>query len=211
MAFTSSRITWLPRWRDRRQGRRYRTYLLEGNVLVRSQPLLPHLERLPLLVEPDSADMALPLHEALLHTPHIRLVGAPSSGRRLALRQLCLRWAQGEPLPQNGIPLLYQIPAAADPHTKPLDYLCHELASLGFEHDGLVVKRMLAAGMWLLLIEGLDRLEPQARTVWQRWLQQSVIRYPALSIVVADTPTVEPWPMFSDWRLVGWQNHEAQL
>ena len=196
----SLRLSWLPRWRDRRQGQRYKQYLLEGNVLVRSAPLLPHLERLPLQVQAAMGGEALPLSAALDTSPRIRLISPPSSGRRLVIRQLCLQWAQGHTLAHNRVPLLLNL----QPTIPPLDLICRELALLGFEHDPLVVKRMLAAGMWLVLIEGWEELPATDQLRWQEWCNGVAARYPMLALVVVTGPLAEPWAMFEDWNITGW-------
>ena len=202
----SSRLNWLPRWRDRRQSRRYRSYFIDGNVLVHSTVLLPHLEQLELRVRrcDGSGDM-VSLHEAVHETPRLRLVGSHMSGKRLALRQLCLQWVQGDNLPQDSMPLLHTFEAEPTVGSTPLNLLCHELASLGFVYEPLLVKRTLAAGMWTVMLEGWERLGGEWQANWQVWCEECVTRYPALTMIVAVPPQTPAWPQFTDWELCEWE------
>ncbi len=204
MALTQSRLPFLPRLREHRDVRRYRQYLLEGNVLARSAPLLPHLERLPIMVQPVAGGPALALLVALEMSPRIRLVSPPSSGRALIMRQLCLQWAHGIALPQARLPFLYHLCANEPPTTPPFEIIRRELSGLGFEHNELMIKRSLAAGMWLFLLEGLDELDAEHQKVWAQWLTSCSERYPALATVVSTGPLGQQWTYFDDWQIVGW-------
>ena len=204
MALTQSRFPFLPRFRDYRDTRRYRQHLLEDNVLTRSAPLLPHLERVPLLVRPAGGGEAVALLTALESSPRIRLVSPPSSGRSLILRQLCLSWARGAGLPQARLPFLYHLPANEPPSTPPFAIIRREFGDLGFEQDELMIKRGLAAGLWLFLLEGWDELDSQHQAVWMGWLTACAERYPALATVVTTGPVAQRWLHFDDWLLVGW-------
>ena len=201
MALTSSRLPFLPRVREGRYLRRYRQYLLEENVLTRSAPLLPHLERLPLLVQPIAGGEAVSLAEALKNSPKIRLVSAASTMRDLISRQLCLHWAQGKQISQ-AFPLLYRLAAVQSSNITPLHLLQREFQTRGFDHDELTIKRGLAAGLWLFLLEGWDELAPDQQSAWATWLQTCADRYPALAAVVVTGPMEQSWPAFEDWVVV---------
>jgi hypothetical protein len=205
MALNQSRLPFLPRLREHRDVRRYRQHLLEGNVLARSAPLLPHLDRLPLMVQPAAGGPAMSLLAALELSPRIRLVSLPSSGRSLILRQLCLQWAHGIALPQVRLPFLYHLPANEPPTTPPFEIIRREFSLLGFEHNELMIKRGLAAGMWLFLLEGWDQMDAEHQTVWARWLTACAERYPALATVVSTGPLGQQWTYFDDWQIVGWE------
>lgn len=201
MALTSSRLPFLPRVREGRYLRRYRQYLLEHNVLTRSAPLLPHLERLPLLVQPAGGGESVALAEAIKTSPKIRLVSAAATARDLISRQLCLHWAQGQPISQ-AFPVLYHLPITNSTHVTPITLLQREFQTLGFDHDELTIKRGLAAGLWLFLLEGWDELAPDHQSAWATWLQTCADRYPALAAVVVTGPMQQSWPAFEDWVVV---------
>ncbi|HYF62957.1 MAG TPA: hypothetical protein VD886_09110 [Herpetosiphonaceae bacterium] len=202
MALTSSRLPFLPRVREGRHLRRYRQYLLEDNILAHSAPLLAHLDRLPLRVQPQAGGAAVPLIEAAQLAPRIRLVSPPSPGRELILRQLCLRWAQGQPIQQT-FPVLYNLHADCDQSVMPLQIIQREFARLGFEHDDLTLKRGIAAGLWLFLLDGWDTLGCEAQARWAGWLKTCADRYPAMACVVVTGPQ-PAWPGFEDWAVADW-------
>lgn len=208
MALTQSRLPFLPRFRDHRDVRRYRQHLLENNVLTRSAPLLPHLERLPILVQPASGGAAVTLLSALEESPRMRIVSLPSTWRSLVLRQLCLQWAHGQGLTQARLPFLYHLPAHEPPTTPPLKLLHREFQALGFNHDELMIKRGLAAGLWLLLLEGWDELNLERQKSWTHWLTSCAERYPALATVVVTGPIDQGWAYFEDWNIVKWQQEQ---
>jgi hypothetical protein len=203
MALTSSRLPFLPRVREGRHLRRYRQYLLEANVLAHSAPLLAHLDRLPLAVQPLAGGGAAPLIDAVQHAPRIRLVSPPSPSRELILRQLCLRWAQGQPI-QQSFPVLYHLDGAHDRQPTPIQIIQREFARLGFEHDELTIKRGLAAGLWLFLLDGWDGLCADQQARWSTWLKTCAERYPAMACVIVTGPLAAPWPAFEDWAVADW-------
>ncbi len=209
MALTQPRLPFLPRLREHRDVRRYRQHLLEGNVLARAATLLPHLQRLPITVQPAAGGPAVSLLVALELSPRIRLISGPSSGRALIMRQLCLQWAHGIALPQTRLPFLYHLPANEPPTTPPFDIIQRELSGLGFEHNELMIKRSLAAGMWLFLLEGWDELDREHQQIWARWLTACSERYPALATVVSTGPLAPQWTYFDDWEIVGWDSRSS--
>jgi hypothetical protein len=112
MALSPSQGMFWPRLREQKHLRRYRQQLLERNLLTRSTPLLAHLERLPLTVQParqEPPGARLPLAQALAQAPRIRIVSQVRAERSLIVRQLCLHWAQEQgPLAQL-VPLLINL------------------------------------------------------------------------------------------------------
>ncbi|WP_110513096.1 NACHT domain-containing protein [Herpetosiphon llansteffanensis] len=203
MALATFRLNFLPRLRDGRQIRRYRHHLLEGEALVGSQPLLPHLQRLPLQFQQVEGGPAMPLRDALRETPRLALI-EPGS-RSLAMRQLCLQWARGAQLPTAYVPLFYRVQQTADHSIQPLQLLHQQMEQLGFAINELVVKRGLAAGVWLLLIEGWDQLKPNQQQRWSAWIGTWLERYPALSMMLATSKPQTIPDQFALWHSVQWR------
>ncbi|MFD3162905.1 NACHT domain-containing protein [Herpetosiphon sp. NSE202] len=203
MALATFRLNFLPRLRDGRQIRRYRHHLLEGEALVGSQPLLPHLQRLPLQFQQVEGGPSMTLRDALRETPRLALI-EPGS-RSLAMRQLCLQWARGAQLPTAYVPLLYRVQQAANHSIQPLQLLHQQMEQLGFAINELVVKRGLAAGVWLLLIEGWDQLKPNEQQRWSTWISAWLERYPALSMMLATSKPQTIPNQFALWHSVQWR------
>ncbi|MCA0352140.1 MAG: hypothetical protein LCH85_09105 [Chloroflexi bacterium] len=203
MALATFRLNFLPRLRDGRQIRRYRHHLLEGESLVGSQPLLPHLQRLPLQFQQVEGGPSMTLRDALRETPRLALI-EPGS-RSLAMRQLCLQWARGAQLPTAYLPLLYQVQQPLSRLTQPLHLLHQEIEKLGFAMTELAVKRGLAAGLWLLLIEGWDQLNQSDQQRWSNWVSSWLERYPALSMMLSTSKPQTIPHQFALWHSVQWR------
>ena len=206
MALTTFRLTFLPRLRDGRQVRRYRQYMLESNTLAPSTLLLKHLERLPLQVSPAKGGDMQTLRAALAINSQIRLIVRESSEGLLALKQLCLQWAYGMEIEHTYFPLLISLPQVSD-HDTPMMLLRNECDRLGFESDDLSLKRGLAAGIWLFLLDGWDDLDEPQKQKWSFWIEGCIQRFPAVCVVL---PTVKTTPILNDfepWKLHHISNH----
>lgn len=191
-----SSFRFFPVVHEQRYVRRYREQLLHQNILAHSTPLLPHLERLPLLMYSAQHPEPLSLAEALRLSPRIRLVSDAHTAQTLILRQFCLHWAKNQALVQRIVPLLTRVPTTEVP---PEAVLRRTLQTFGFPADLLMLRRGLATGVWLLLLEGWSELAAERHDVWRDWVLTMGDRYPALSVVVATGPISEAWPDFDDW------------
>ncbi|HEY1016146.1 MAG TPA: hypothetical protein VGE07_25785 [Herpetosiphonaceae bacterium] len=196
------RLFW-PRLREQQHLRRYRQHLLERNVLTRSTPLLSHLDRLPLTLRPAGRDAERHSLAQALHSVHrIRIVNPLYGGRSLVLRQFCLHWAQERAQLDQCVPLLVD---AAPGQGAPADVLLERLGEYGFDADILQLRRGLAGGQLVLLLDSWEALSAHEQAAWRDWLVGNAERYPAFTAVVITGPGSEPWPLFEDWLIDGWE------
>src|SRR5215211_4694433 len=168
--------------------------------------LLPALIDLPLEISgPDGSQYSL--NGALHAGRHLSLSGVSGSGRRLALLQAALRWAEGS-LADTPPPVLVNLQHLDDGTTNPDELLATAaLAALRpaeptrLREPLAFIRRMVGdddqpSHEHLLLIYGWDELLPERRAVWRSGLQAISESDSPIQLLVALPLDERPWPGF---------------
>jgi hypothetical protein len=181
---------------DQRKVSRYRRRILDGRIIQ----LKAAAEDGPLaLVLGNAPEHAYPLQELLADTPRIRITSPRVPERTQLLVQICQQWAGEELVLGLAKPLLITLPEA---RRTPEQAIADAMDEAGFPDDLMSVRRSLASGHWLLLLDGWDRLPAAAREQWRDWLVETVERYPGLPVVVATGPDDQArWNGLQGWEL----------
>ncbi|MFM8322319.1 MAG: HEAT repeat domain-containing protein, partial [Chloroflexota bacterium] len=160
---------------------------------------IPNLPDWPELASFYGAPWLTPL-EALHGSGHLVIIGQPGSGKTSALAALACQLIRKDPAAadlQHTVPLLVH---AADllPCPNPQDPLCSLLSALAFYGSSIPEKRRPAAlkniierGHALLMLDGLDELDPQALQDAVTYLEALLKQYPALRVVAAADPRAQ--------------------
>jgi hypothetical protein len=181
---------------DQRHVSRYRRRILEGRIVQ----LAPVTEDVPLaLAACNAPERTYPLQELLLDIPRIRITSPRAPERTQLLVQICREWASEELQLGLAKPLMITLPEA---RRTPEQAIADAMDDAGFPDDLMSVRRSLASGHWLLLLDGWDRLPAAAREQWRDWLVETVERYPGLPVVVATGPDDQArWNGLHGWEL----------
>lgn len=130
-----------------------------------------------------------PLDWALADHPRLILHGAAGSGKTSTLLWLAINAARGslDGLSRSlndTLPIYVSLKRAAEIKVRPqadAAYLGHVAVP---PPEPSLVKRSCEAGSALVLIDGIDEVDPRGREMWLNWLAQTVERYPDCRFVV---------------------------
>ena len=183
--------------------------LLQPRLLAPPVPLEPGVQMPPEDIAtgaipyiPDWPELAalyrsptLTLAEALQADANLILLGAPGSGKSVALANLAIRIARQETLPPNlqgVIPIWIQ---ASDLNLPPpatssvLDVLVAAIAqyagSLTISRLPVYLASTIEKGAAIILLDGMDELPPETVNISVEFLRQLLETYPRLRMVVA--------------------------
>lgn len=188
----------LPRLRQTHRQRHYARFLQERWQQLLPWRVMPALANVPFPITSASQPNPTSISAALTEHSRMQLVGGLGSGKSWAIQQLIHGWISTQQRLPGLYPLLIHVPTVAG---EPDDVLINVLADAGFETDRLEVERGLASGKWLLILDDWEHASVPARTMWKYWLEDILVRYPALAAIVT-TDTHEPvWTEFTRWEL----------
>lgn len=175
---------------SQRQINRYRQRLSHGGRL---SPETDLRQAFLLLMRDAGASGSLKLEDLVCtDIPRLCIVSPPCAERSLLFRLLCLRWAYGDLPNLKRVPLLLPLPQLGG---APEQAVAMAMGRAGFHASLMAVRRGLAAGQWLLLVDGWDALAQPRQEEWSKWLLQVLHCYPALAVIVAAGPGGDAaWP-----------------
>jgi predicted NACHT family NTPase len=128
------------------------------------------------------------------------LVGSPGSGKSTFFEWFQLKVASAEGVfvleGQQGIPLLLRV-RQLDPNNLPADSALIEKATASRDFAALMpsgwIHRQMSDGKIILMLDGLDEVEPQVRdTQILPWFIGICRRYPKCSFLVSSRPVGYP-------------------
>jgi hypothetical protein len=104
-------------------------------------------------------------YAALGRHSRLMVVGAPGSGKTMLLRHIALTYAREglSDFPTQPIPILLQLHRLNDPNISLMGHLAAELKGHDFPNAQGFVKAGLKHGMVMLLLDGLDEVNQEAR------------------------------------------------
>jgi HEAT repeat protein len=176
---------------------------------------LPYLPDWPELASTYNGP-TLTLVEALQGERNLALMGRPGSGKTVALAFLAIQVLRGEELGvlSGRIPFLVHaddLPFAAAPDEGPLGLLTRTLARqvslITQPRLPAFCKSVLEDGKALLLLDGLDELDPPAQTRVHGFVAALLEAYPGTRVVAAVSPTQQadlPSLGFAPVALAAW-------
>ncbi|AXX31208.1 NACHT domain-containing protein [Actinosynnema pretiosum subsp. pretiosum] len=142
-----------------------------------------------------SADVVMPIVDALESSRHLLVLGGPGAGKSTLLRWLAIHAAQDEPHASRPRPVPFFVRAAelrdeADPVRQLVLSAVHPVPRPPDEW----VRELLTRGSALVLVDGLDEIPVRGRSGGWRWLAEVAKRFPKARVVVTTRPSALPKP-----------------